>query len=136
MTVISNNDIARAIYLASKENNDALSPALPGRVVNFLFKKRLLSCAPDILLRLDKIINQEKGRIVVRITSVTKMQDRAKTELEQFLKKRYSAKEISFFEILDTRLVGGIKVEVNDEIIDLSIRNKISKLQEYLTRSV
>ena len=64
------------------------------------------------------------------------MQDRAKTELEQFLKKRYSAKEISFFEILDTRLVGGIKVEVNDEIIDLSIRNKISKLQEYLTRSV
>jgi F-type H+-transporting ATPase subunit delta len=133
MTTISNNDIARAIYLVSKENNESLPAPVLHAVVDFLFKKRLLSRAPDILSRLEKIINNEKGRIVARVSSVTKLQDKIKSELGQFLKKRYSAKEISFVETLDSKLVGGIKIEVNDEVIDLTIKNKIKKLQEYLT---
>ena len=39
-------------------------------------------------------------------------------------------------ESLDSKLLGGLKVEVNNEIIDLSIKNKIGKLQKYLTKSV
>ena len=40
-----------------------------------------------------------------------------------------------FNEVLDEKLLGGFKIEVNDEIIDLTIKNKLEKLQEYLTRN-
>ena len=56
-----------------------------------------------------------------------------KRELTQTLTHRYKAKEIKIVENLDKKLLGGFKVEVGDEVIDLTLRNKINKLQEHLT---
>ena len=52
------------------------------------------------------------------------------------LKERYQQKEVILVEVLDEKLLGGFKMEVNDEVIDLTIKNKIGKLQEYLTRNI
>ncbi len=135
MTVISNNNIARAIYLASKDKPHAEHSVFFKNVVNFLSRKRLLSKAPDILARLDKIINEDKGVIVAKVTSVEKINDDTNKEIAQILARRYSGKEIDLEENLDEKLIGGYKIEVNDEVIDLTIKNRIAKLQAYLTKS-
>ncbi|PIP69006.1 F0F1 ATP synthase subunit delta, partial [Candidatus Nomurabacteria bacterium CG22_combo_CG10-13_8_21_14_all_32_8] len=57
-------------------------------------------------------------------------------ELIFFLKERYKAKEIFLTEVLDEKLLGGMRIEVNDEIIDLTVKNKIKKLQEHLIRKI
>jgi len=134
MTTISNNDIARAIYLASKEENQGghFSP----KVVQFLAHRRLLPKAPDILLRLDKIINKEEGIIVVKISSKNYLHEKIKKELIDILEKRYKGKSILLKENIDQGLLGGFKIEINDEVIDLTIKNKIRKLQEYLTETI
>lgn len=136
MAIISNNDIARAIYLASKDMNKNEQTALSQRVIKFLSKRRLLSKSRDILSRLGEITNKEESRVVAKVTTPEKLDSRMRTHLEQALKKRYSAKEIFFKENLDSKLLGGYKIEVNDEVIDLSIKNKIGKLQEHLIKSV
>ena len=136
MTAISNNDIARAIYLISKDKSHSEQANILEKVVKFLFRKRLLSKAPDILLQLRKIINHEEDRIVAKVSSVEILNRQTKTNLEHALKKHYVAKEVVLLENLDKKLLGGLKVEVNNEIIDLSIKNKIEKLQEYLIKSV
>jgi F-type H+-transporting ATPase subunit delta len=136
MTTTSNNNIAHAIYLASKGKNHGEQSLIFSKVVQFLVKKRLLSKAPDILLRLNKIINDDEGRIVAKISSREELDEKINKELAQILIKRYSAKEVSIVESLDEKLLGGFKIEVNDEIIDLTVKNKIKKLQEYLTKSV
>lgn len=135
MTTISNNDIARAIYIASQDKNNTEQSLFFNKVVKFLFRKRLLSKSPEILENLRKIINQEENRIVVKVSSVEVLDNKTKTNLEQILKKRYGAREIILKEVLDKKLLGGLKVEVNNEVIDLSIKNKIGKLQEYLIRN-
>ncbi len=135
MSVISNNDIARAIYSLSKDKSQVEQVDISKKFITFLSRRRLLSKAPLILSQLRKIINHEEGRIVAKVSSVQKLDQKTKTHLEQSLKKRYSAKEVVFMESLDEKLVGGLRVEVGSEVIDLSIRNKIGKLQEYLTRN-
>ncbi|MCX6752354.1 MAG: ATP synthase F1 subunit delta [Candidatus Nomurabacteria bacterium] len=141
MTIISNNDIARAVYLVLKGSDLEVLPPLGGKtskyskVVRFLFKKRLLSKTSEILSRLGKIINEEEGRTVARVSSAEKLDQQNKIKLEHFLKKRYSAKEVVLSENLDKKLLGGLKIEANNEVIDLSVKNKIEKLQEYLTKS-
>lgn len=132
MAAISNNNIAHAIYLASKGNdkND-----LPSRVVKFLSKRRLLSRAPDILMRLNKIINEDEGRVVAKVTSAKKIDEVTNKKISEALAIRYKAKEVRLMEVYDEKLLGGFRVEVDDEVIDLTIKNKIGKLQEYLTKS-
>ena len=136
MATLSNNDIAHAIYLVSKEKTHAELHEVNNKVVRFLARRRLLSKSPDILERLNKIINHEAGRIVVKVQSAKKLKEEMKNELITFLKKRYKVKEVVLTEILDEKLLGGIKIEINDEIIDLTAKNKIKKLQEHLIRKI
>ena len=134
MTTLSNNDIACAIYLVSKDKTHAELHNVIDKVVKFLVRKRLLSKTGDILERLNKIINNENKKIIVKLLSAKKLKEEIKKELISFLRERYKAEEIIFMETIDEKLLGGIRVEVNDEIIDLTVKNKIKKLQEYLIR--
>lgn len=133
MTTISNNDIAHAIYLATRDKNKEEQSLVYGRIVKFLGRKRLLPKAPDILLRLNNIINNYEGRITARVSSGTEMNETTKKEIIQILTRRYSVKEVILNEIIDEKLLGGFKVEVGDEVIDLTLKKKIEKLQEHLT---
>lgn len=136
MTTISNNNIAQAIYLSSKDKvGHDLSLSL-GNIVKFLARKRFLGRAKDILLCLKKIINREHGIVEAKVSSVVKLREETKKDIIHALKKRYGAKEVVLLESLDERLLGGMKIEINDEIIDASLKNKINKLQEYLKRKV
>jgi len=136
MTKISNNDIARAIYLASKDKSSSEQSLFFSKVIQFLVRRRLLPKAKDILLRLNKIINDDEGRVIARVSSREELSETIKKELTHSLAKRYSSKEVVLVSSLDEKLLGGFKIEVNDEVMDLTIKNKIEKLQEYLTKSI
>jgi F-type H+-transporting ATPase subunit delta len=134
MATLSNNDIAKAIYLSFKDKKEGDLKNLTDNVIKFLIKKRLFLKSKDILDKLEKIINKDKGILKVRISSVTKLTDKIKNELKTEFIRKYKVKEIVLVEKIDNSLLGGIKIEVNDEVIDLTIFNKLKKLQEYLTR--
>ncbi|HEY4513031.1 MAG TPA: F0F1 ATP synthase subunit delta [Candidatus Paceibacterota bacterium] len=135
MAAISNNNIARAIYLAVKEKSTAEQSLLFPKIVRFLARKKLLSKAPDILARLSKIINDAEGKVAAKISSVEKIKEMDKREIKKNLSKRYGGMEVVLEERLDEKILGGYRIEVNDEVIDLSMKNRIGKLQEYLTKS-
>ncbi len=133
MAALSHNDIARSIYLATKDKTDAEQSVILKRTVELLARKGLLSKAQVILGSLKKIINSEEGVVEARVSSPEKLSERSKTEIWQALSRRYSGKTVSIVENIDTSLLGGIKIEVDDEVIDLSMKNRINKLQECLT---
>jgi F-type H+-transporting ATPase subunit delta len=133
MTAISNNNIAEAIYLAAKDSKEEVQ--FFKKVVHFLVRKRLLSKSKEILLHLNKIINDVEGKIMVKVSSQRKLNENSKKEIIQVLSRRYGEKNIILEEKLDEKLLGGFKIEAKDEIIDLTIKNKLGKLQEYLTRA-
>ena len=136
MSTLSNNNIAHAIYLVSKDKTHAELHEVNSKVIKFLVRRRLLSKSRDILDRLDKIINNENGKIVVKVLSARKLKEELKKELTSFLKKHYKAKEVVLIEALEEKLLGGVRLEIDDEIIDLTVKNKIKKLQEYLIRKI
>jgi ATP synthase F1 delta subunit len=106
------------------------------KIIQFLVRKRLLTKASDILSRLGKIANDEEGRMVARVSSEKILDEKTMHELKQSLAKRYGAKEVDLILKTDEKLIGGFKIETKDEVIDLTTKNKIKKLQEYLIKSV
>ncbi|OGI74393.1 hypothetical protein A3D42_00175 [Candidatus Nomurabacteria bacterium RIFCSPHIGHO2_02_FULL_41_18] len=135
MAILSDNNIAHAIYLSLKDKSLDEAHQTHKNILAFLARKHLLGRAAAILLHLKKIINLEKGIVSATVSSVHRLHEKEEKELVHFLKKRYSAKEITLTKILDQNLLGGFRVEANDEVIDLTIKNKIMQLQKYLTRS-
>ena len=131
-TISNNNNIAQAIYLGSKDKKGHELNLYAKEAVKFLNKKRLLSKAENILIKLNEIVDKEEKIVPATVASANKLSPHAKHDLMRILAKRYNAKEVELSEILDERLLGGLKVEVGGELIDLTLRNRINKLKEYL----
>ena len=135
MATISNNNIARAIYLSSKDKTGQEQEFVIKNVINFLVRRKLISRSKDILASLKAIIYQEQRVVEVKVWSKEKISEENKKDLIQILKKRYGDKKFILQENLDDKLLGGLKIEINNESIDLTLRNKINKLQEYLIKN-
>ena len=111
MALISNNNIARAIYLAAKGKTNEEQSLVFKKVIQFLIKKRLLIKSPNILSCLNKIINDEEGRVMAKVSSKNNLSEKFKQELKHSLAKRYKAKEVDLILNTNEDLLGGYKSE-------------------------
>lgn len=134
MANLSYNDIARAIYMGSKNKDNQEMSLFVDNTVKFLTRKKLLSKSKNILDKLEALMNKDKGLIKARVSTAEKMTDIFKKDLNLFLLKKYNAKEVEMTEVVDSQHIGGVKIEVDDEVIDMTIANKLKKLQTHLTR--
>jgi len=134
MATLSNNIIARGIHRALKDKSPSEVHKVHESIIKFLVRKRLMGRASAILDQLKKIINFENGIVAATVKSAHRLHEKEEKDLIHFFKKRYSAKKITLSHILDKKLLGGVRLEVNDEVIDLTIKNKITQLKEYLTK--
>lgn len=134
MNNITNNNIAQAIYLSTKDKSAGGMSNVYKNIVNFLAKKNLISKSSDILKKLKKIINDENGIFEAKVFTARKLNDTSKKELKHILQNHYKTTEVDLVEILDPKLLGGLRIEINDEVIDNTIKNKINKLKNHLIK--
>jgi len=132
MATISINNIASAIYESSHGKEGVELDAVTKKAVDLISKKHLISKSKEILIQLEKIIDEKEGVIRAKISSRIKIDKKIVDEIEDFIKKRYKAKNTVLEFEIDEKLLGGIKIEIGDEIIDTTLKNKIKKLQNYL----
>mgnify|MGYP001344886739 CR=1 FL=1 len=132
MAKIYTKNLAQAIHEMTKgKTGHELDTAL-SNVLDFLVQKRMLRKTPEILKKLEEIINKEDGVVKVNITYRESPSKKISEEIEEILKKRYKAKKMLVEVNEDKEMLGGIKIEVGDEVIDLTLKNKINQLQNYL----
>ncbi len=132
MASISINNIASAIYESSRGKEGVELDVIMKNAVDMISKKHLISKSKEIINQLQKIVDSNEGVIRAKISSKTKIEQKIIIEIEDFIKKRYKAKN-TFLEFeIDEKLLGGIKIQIGDEIIDTTLKNKIKKLQNYL----
>lgn len=132
MATVSVKNLAYAIYESSKDKEGANLDVIMKNSVQMISDKHLLSKSHLILSELEKIVDKEKGRLRVKLSSKTKITDKIQEEIIDFIKKRFKVKEVILELKEDPNLLGGIKLEIGDEIIDTTLKHKLDQLQNYL----
>ena len=132
MATISINNIARAIYESSLEKSGGDIDVVVKNAVSLISKKHLMGKSKEIIAQIEKIMDKNEGLVRASISSKVKLTKKETDEIEEFIKKRYKAKNTITEWKIDEKLLGGIKIEVGDEIIDTTLKNKIRKLENYL----
>jgi len=133
MSTISIKNIASAIYESSiNKEGDELDMIIKNST-KLIAHSNLLGKSEQILTELENIIDKEQGRIRAKVKSKIKITDKINNEIIDFIKKRFKAKEVILEITEDPKLLGGIKIEIGDEIIDTTLRYKLNQLQNYLT---
>ncbi|HEU0085932.1 MAG TPA: ATP synthase F1 subunit delta [Candidatus Paceibacterota bacterium] len=128
------NDLALAIYETLEGKKGEEFGRAMKDVVRFLAKRRLLREARNILAKVEKIANEKEGILKARISSATPLPEESKRLLREMLKKKYLANEVELLESQNKDLLGGFRIEANDEVLDNTIRGKIKKLERQLIK--
>lgn len=132
MSSVSITNTAKAIYFASINKTGVDLDNVLSNTVKILSEKRMLSKSDSILSTLQDIFDKENKIIRVKLYSVNKLEKQNTQKIEEELKDRYKALKIYITEIEDKNLLGGIKLEIEDEIIDLSLLKKVTQLKKHL----
>ena len=132
MAKISIKNIALAIYESSCDKEGVALDSVIEKSAIYIKEKNLLGKKEEILRELEKIINKESKTVKAKITTRTETDKNFKTEIEEFIKKRYKAETVILESKVDPTVLGGIKIEIGDEIINTTLSNKIHQLQNYL----
>lgn len=132
MTTVSIKNLAIAINESSKGKEGKELDALMTDCVKMIASKHLLDKSKQLLKTLEEVIDQEYEVTRAIVTSRTKLNTKMKEEVEDFIKKRYKTKEVILELKEDPNALGGIKIEIGDEVIDTTLRTRLNQLQDYL----
>ena len=102
--------------------------------VAYLGKKGLFAEVEELTREYSALYNKKHEIVEATITLVERLPEKIRLELREALKKKYKAREVHMLEKVDARLIGGIKVQVGDEVYDSSIKNTLRQLETHLLK--
>ena len=115
---------ARALYELLSDGSSKNSHAVIRNFVGALRKNNDLSKGGEIMRWFEKIYHEESGKPLVEVSAV----DEGAREL---LSRKIKG-EIVFKK--DPRIVGGVRIKIGDEMIDNTIKVRLERLREALSK--
>ena len=128
MILASAHDYAQALYEVVSENpQDAHT--LVARFFDALRQRKKTTLLPIIIEQLDILEAQTTGKTVVTVVSALSLTNTQVNELIHELEASLHAMVEPTF-LLDSSLIGGVKIKIGDTVIDHSIKTKLTMLAE------
>ncbi len=83
-----------------------------------------------ITLSARRILHDRTGQEDVLVTSPHGISDEQRTELTKKMEKMLSATKLHFTEDVDPEMLSGVRVQVNDTVIDFSSRSQLDRIRQ------
>ncbi|WP_243224968.1 F0F1 ATP synthase subunit delta [Microbacterium sp. CIAB417] len=85
----------------------------------------------QMLNRAIRIVAAQRGLIVATVHTAAALSDAQRTRLVDTLSRRYGG-QVTLSEVIDPHVVGGLRVQVADDVIDGSISARLADLRQKL----
>ena len=137
---VKTKDIAEALYeslYSKKSEGDSTGDKAKTEIIfrntfSLLEKNKLLSKGKEFIQAFQDVVDQKEERIRATITTREKISEKDLQSIENKLKIKYKAKEVVIENIEDEKVIGGIKIQVGEEITDATVGTHLKKLRESL----
>lgn len=142
--LIENKDYVKILTYPTIENKDkkrSLKSVLKGfdqLFLNFLFvliDNNRFCNFNDIFDAYSELVYEKRGIIKVDIVSATKLTKNEMAGLNEKLSKYYGGKQIEANYTIDNGLKAGITVRTKNEVLSLSLKDKIESMENCIKRN-
>ena len=79
----------------------------------------------------NDMVLEDKNTTIAEVETAFALSDTQKSDIVNSLTKKYD-KNIQIHEVINERLLAGIKISVNNEVTDYSVRNKLNLMKEQI----
>jgi F-type H+-transporting ATPase subunit delta len=104
------------------------------RLITLLMEHKRLFLLPDIALLFEEKMREKEKRLHVLLASAYPLDKRLLDKIATWLQKKYN-RTIELEARIDADLIGGARIQVGDEVMDLSIKNSVEQAYHALAGS-
>jgi F-type H+-transporting ATPase subunit delta len=112
-----------------RESIQSFAGAVLMQFIDYIGKKNRIDGLWEIGKAYEQILDERVGIIRVKITSAIELTKEQLAEIQQQLEGTY-AKKILFDTKIDPAVIGGFVLQVEDTVIDASLKNKLERLKK------
>ena len=134
--------LMREPKVPAQRKEKALRDAIQGRALPtslnlalLLVQRNLVEYAPNIAAEFEQMIRNYRNEAVAEVTTATQIDATQSRTIQQALEER-TGKTIIVHPHVDPAILGGVIARVGDQLIDGSIRYRLSVLEQQLLTSV
>ena len=111
-------------FLPQKDESfrNFLSIMIANKKVYFLY---------EVYKLFNDMVLEDKNTTIAEVETAFALSDTQKNDIVNSLTKKYD-KKIQIHEVINERLLAGIKISVNNEVTDYSVRNKLNLMKEQI----
>ena len=127
-------------YFSSNEKRDGIKRAISGaepELVNFLellAEKHRMPALFRIRKRFDELWAKENKRLEVTVTSAVELEASVAESVGAEIEKQ-TGQSIELKREVDPAIIGGIKLQVGNMVLDASIQNRLEKLRKEVAQA-
>lgn len=98
-----------------------------GNFVRLMTENKRLAALPEIVRLFEEMKAAQEGRLEARITSAFPLDDAQMHALVAKLEAKFGQK-VTAEQAVDPALIGGVIIQVGDEVMDASVRGRLSDM--------
>lgn len=103
--------------------------------VKVLVDKERLDIIADILENYEVLANEKQNIVLIKVTSAMLLDDEQIENIKHKYQKQFGVSRIEIKNIVDKSIIGGIKLEIGDKIVDATLKTKLKALKEHILNS-
>ncbi|WP_457101417.1 F0F1 ATP synthase subunit delta [Microbacterium sp. P5_E9] len=123
------DDSAKAVLIETLLKGRASEPTIV--IVSSLARQPRERRIRQLLDRAMSLVADQRGRAVATVVSAVPLSDAQTERLTAALSQRYGA-DVSLNAVVDPAVIGGVRVQIADDVIDASVSSRISDLRKRL----
>lgn len=127
---VSPKQYAQALLELAENAAKKEIPEIVDKFIKFLARERHTKFAKRILDALSQLILLREGRVKIFVDSAQTLNDLTRETILNFLGKKQT--EVEFEEKVDPNLLGGVKIRLNDMLVDATLSGQLEKLRQRL----
>ncbi|HAI73763.1 MAG TPA: ATP synthase F1 subunit delta [Candidatus Moranbacteria bacterium] len=129
---ITTRQYAKSLFELTSGKSEQEIKGVISNFIKFLQKNRQLKLAGKIIEKFGEIYNKKKGIVEAEIVSREKLNGELIVKLDDFIKNKYSAKEVMLNNKIDEKIIGGVIIKIGDEVMDGSVGGQLNRLRKCL----
>lgn len=100
--------------------------------LKILIQRDRINVVVSVIDYFVELYNEKNGIAVATVYSIRNLTETEKTNIEQTFKTQLNKEKITIVNIIDSSLIGGLRIRVGNTIYDGSISNKLNRFKANL----